>query len=128
MSKKTILLTLLFLGIIVLVIVVYRFTDPIDAVWMPKCFSYSCFGVRCPGCGTQRALHSLFMGDVKGAFMYNPLLVVSVPYFVCVLFLEIKSVRKRYPRIHHALLGQRAIWVLLAILLIYTLVRNYFEF
>lgn len=122
------MLSLLSFCAAVIIFVIYRSTNPYDAQWMPKCLSYTWFGIRCPGCGTQRALHSLFAGDFKAAFLYNPLLILSVPYFVSVLLLDVKSVRKRYPKIHHLMLSQRAIWILLTVLLIYTLVRNYFEF
>lgn len=99
-----------------------------EAVWMPKCFSYTLFGVRCPGCGTQRALHSMLCGDFRSAFFFNPLLVLSVPYFMVALFLDLKRVKQKYPMLHNFVLGEKAIWVLIIVLFIYTLVRNYFDF
>ncbi|MEG0499640.1 MAG: DUF2752 domain-containing protein [Rikenellaceae bacterium] len=113
---------------IVVIYITYSCVDPLDAAWMPKCFTYQWFGIRCPGCGTQRALHSLLSGDLKAAFFYNPLMVLSVPYLLMAIVLDSKSIRAKHPKLHQLFLGERAIWLLLAVLLIYTIVRNYFEF
>lgn len=128
MSRKVAFLSLLVLGIGVFVYFIYSKINPVDAVWMPKCFSYTLFGIQCPGCGTQRALHSLFCGDFRAAFFFNPLLLLSVPYFLMVVLLESKHIKQKFPRLHHLLLGERAIWILILVLFIYTVLRNYFEF
>ena len=38
--------------------------------------------IKCPGCGSQRAIHSLLNLDIKSAFGYNPLLVCTLPYII----------------------------------------------
>lgn len=95
---------------------------------MPKCLSYTLFGVKCPGCGTQRALHALFCGNFIEAISFNPLLVLSIPYMGAVILLEMKSVKAKHPKLHQTLLGEKAIWILLTLLVIYTLLRNIFDF
>lgn len=123
-----VILSLLIIFIIVILYVIYSSVDPLDAAWMPKCYTYQWFGVRCPGCGTQRALHALLCGEVKTAFMYNPLLVVSLPYLITILIVDSKSIKEKHPKLHNLYLGEKAIWILLSVLIIYTIVRNYFEF
>src|SRR5690554_3787295 len=39
-------------------------------------------GFYCPGCGSQRAIHLLFHGDIIGAFRFNPLMVLTIPIMV----------------------------------------------
>lgn len=114
--------------LLIIVGLVYYFVDPLSAEWMPKCFSKTIFGISCPGCGTQRAIHSVLKGDIVAAFFYNPLLILSVPYFLLIGVLDIKSIRVRHPKLHNAILGQKSIWIMVSILLIYTIARNYFDF
>lgn len=128
LKNKKIITSLLLLTTVVVVYVIYKSVDPLESAFMPKCFSYTLFGIKCPGCGTQRALHSLFCGDLVNAIRFNPLLILSVPYIIVVSLLEINSVKTKYPKLHKALLGERAIWILLILLAIYTIVRNFFDF
>lgn len=56
-------------------------------------------GIPCPGCGSTRAIISLFHGDVGQALWYNPMAVVLLVLFV---FIAVYSVfdwilRKREP-------------------------------
>ena len=104
-------------------IALYRNVDPIDSYYMPKCLSYTVFGIRCPGCGTQRAIHSILTGDFKAALQFNPIL-----YITTTIILDIKSVKAKHPKLHNLFLGEKTIWVLLCILLIYTILRNIFAF
>jgi hypothetical protein len=38
---------------------------------LPACPFYAMTGLWCPGCGLTRAAHSLFRGDLAGAFGFN---------------------------------------------------------
>lgn len=49
-----------------------------------NCIFKKLFGITCPGCGMTRAYLSLFKGDIKSAFEFNPMFW-SVP----ILFLAI---------------------------------------
>ena len=65
--------------------VAYSLLDPME-VWMPKCPFHWLTGWECPACGLQRALHSLLRGEILAAWSYNPFLILSVPYFLAVVF------------------------------------------
>jgi len=39
----------------------------------PQCFFREISGFPCPTCGITRGARSLFLGDIAGAWMYNPL-------------------------------------------------------
>ena len=61
------------------------FINPIDYVWMPKCPVKMIFGIDCPGCGFQRAVHALLHGRIIEAVGYNLFLVVALPYLMIIL-------------------------------------------
>lgn len=52
--------------------------DPTSPTWPLRCPSFALLGIFCPGCGSQRAVHSLLHGEFGAAFAYNPLLVLMV--------------------------------------------------
>lgn len=53
-----------------------RWGDPTSPSWPLRCPSLAVFGLFCPGCGSQRAVHSLLHGEFGAAVAYNPLLVL----------------------------------------------------
>ena len=79
-------------------IFLYSAFDPADSVFWPKCPFYLLTGLECPGCGSQRAIHSLLNGDPVSAMHYNLLLVLAIPYLLlyAVLVITLK-VRNRIP-------------------------------
>ena len=125
--KKYIIAIGLIIGAILFVLL-YKNVDPIDACYMPKCLSYTIFGIRCPGCGTQRAIHAILAGDFKAALQFNPLIFASMLYIITTVILDMKSVKAKHPKLHNLFLGQKAISILLCVLLIYTILRNIFAF
>ncbi|MBR3116474.1 MAG: DUF2752 domain-containing protein [Bacilli bacterium] len=92
-----------------------------------KCFYLELFNVYCPGCGTTRMIKSIIELDFYQAFRYNPLVfILSIIGFI---YFVINSVRyisnKKLIKI-----PLKVIYVLLAILIIYGVLRNIpgFEF
>lgn len=57
----------------------YTFDPSTAAVFLPCPFK-TITGLRCPGCGAQRAVHDLLHGHVGHAFRHNPLVVIGLPY------------------------------------------------
>jgi len=52
--------------------------DPTSATWPLRCPSLALLGIFCPGCGSQRAIHSLLHGELGAAVSYNPLVVLML--------------------------------------------------
>ncbi len=71
---------LLFFGAVTIVIIIYYAFNPLQSRFFPKCVFHAVTGYECPGCGTQRAIHSLLHGQLLNAIKYNLLFVVSLPY------------------------------------------------
>lgn len=43
------------------------------------CPFHAITGLRCPGCGSQRALHALLHGDLSTTFKMNALWILAIP-------------------------------------------------
>ena len=52
-------------------LMIYYWFDPSEIELFPKCPFYMLTGLKCPGCGSQRAIHSLLHLDFIGAIRYN---------------------------------------------------------
>ena len=64
-------------------VILYRY-NPSQYVLMPKCPFKLLTGLNCPGCGIQRAVHSLLHGHFIDAVKYNLFLVYAGPYAIFV--------------------------------------------
>lgn len=104
--------------------VVYYVADPSRSSFFPRCNFLLLTGYKCPGCGSQRFVHALLHGDVAAALRYNALLFVAIPWIIVWLYAELR--RTRYPRLYARLFSPVAIWISLAVVLLWWLLRNIF--
>lgn len=81
-------------------------------------------GLDCPGCGSQRAIHALLHGDFSKAFIFNPLLIFSIPYLAVGILFEWFSFKYRYPKIRNLLFGKNAILIVASIIISFFILRN----
>lgn len=118
---------LLVLGLALLLVlgIIYYAVDPASSDAFPQCVFLSLTGYKCPGCGGQRAVHALLNGDVAGAFRYNALLMIAVPWIALCLFVE--SRRTRNPRLYARLNPERLMLILLALMILWWVLRNIFD-
>lgn len=80
--KKIGLILIILLGIILF------FIDPEYSAFIPKCPFRWFTGLDCPACGSQRAIHQLLHLNIKGAFGYNPFLILSIPYLIALVITQ----------------------------------------
>ena len=119
-------LLLVVAGLVMLVLgFIYYALDPSTSDAFPRCSFLSLTGYKCPGCGSQRAVHALLNGDVAGAFRYNALLMIAVPWMGLCLFAE--SRRTRNPRLYARLNPELLMSLFLALTLLWWLLRNIFD-
>ena len=90
---------------------------------MPRCPFKWVTGLDCPGCGSQRALHSLLHGHPMDAWGYNLILPPVVIYLMALVLLPLWGDR-RAERIHAALTSPAAIWSLLGVVMAWWVLRN----
>ena len=114
--------------VIVLLLVfgfIYYAIDPATSTAFPRCTFLTLTGYKCPGCGSQRAIHALLNGDIKGALGYNAMLIVAIPWIALCLFAE--GQRTRRPRLYERLNAPLLIWLFLVAVLAWWLLRNIFN-
>ncbi|HEY0091051.1 MAG TPA: DUF2752 domain-containing protein, partial [Flavobacterium sp.] len=49
---------------------------------MLPCLNKAIFGIECPGCGIQRAISLIFMGDFTSAFQMFPAIYTTLLFFI----------------------------------------------
>lgn len=109
----------------VTLIIIYGTFNP-ESKFFPKCIFYVVTGWKCPGCGTQRAIHSLLIGDFSAALGYNAMMIFFLPV-IAILWVA-ALVRLRYPRFYNAVNSRPIILATLFIVVGWGILRNIFDF
>ena len=79
-------------------------------------------GLLCPGCGALRALHQLLHGHLAAAFRFNPVLIVSLPFWCWFGARLVRQQALRQPLSLRVRAGW--LWAVLAAVLVVSLLRN----
>jgi hypothetical protein len=115
----------LFLFPVLLVVgMVYYFNNPAESWFFLKCPVNYVTGLSCPGCGSQRAIHELLHLNFKQAFAYNPLLIAAIPYTALGIAFNTETLKTRYPKTRKFFYGQRALYVVLVVVILFFILRN----
>lgn len=113
---------LVIAAVFVLGVVLYYTFDPSESVFFPKCPFFWLTGFKCPGCGSQRAIHQLLTLHIKEAIKYNAFMVFSIPLL---LFLVIADVcKEKHPRLYTISRSPLLSWTILATVLLWWVLRN----
>ncbi len=115
------------IGVVVLLIVlgtIYFVFNPSKTALFPQCPFLLLTGFRCPGCGSQRAIHSLLHLDVVQAFSYNALLVSSIPIIVILIYAEM--IRTKKPQLYRKIHRPMFIWIYFGVVVAWGIGRNVF--
>ena len=120
MARKTAYIT--GIAVLLLFLIVYGVFDPSETAIFPKCPFFLLTGLKCPGCGSQRAIHQLLTLHLGEAFRYNAFMVLAIPLILFLLAAEV--FRERWPRL--AVLGSSPVlsWTIVAAVLLWWLLRN----
>lgn len=102
---------------------VYYTMNPLSSPLFPKCPFLMWTGWKCPGCGSQRAIHALLHGDVPAAWGYNALLVVSIPILFILLYAE--GIRIKRPSLYMHIHRPIFIWIYFLVVIVWWLCRNW---
>ena len=112
-------------SIVIIAGLIYFFFNPANNIFFPKCPFYWLTGLKCPGCGSQRAIHSLLHLDLETAFKYNALLVSSLPIIIILGYIELK--RGRYPNLYLKIHNTKFIWGYFIATISWWISRNVFN-
>jgi hypothetical protein len=65
--------------------VLFFIIDPADCKIFPRCYFHLLTGYYCPGCGSQRAIHSLlhldFYGVIRNNFLFIPAALIIIYHY-----------------------------------------------
>lgn len=114
-----------FGGIIALLAGIYYIFDPTHLALFPKCPFLLLTGLKCPGCGSQRAIHSLLHLNFITAFQQNMLLVSSLPLVILLIYCEIR--RKSAPHLYVHIHNVKGMYVYLGVVITWWIVRNVYD-
>lgn len=101
----------------------YTFDPEIQPLF-PKCPFLLATGYECPGCGSQRAVHSLLHLKIVSAFRQNGFVVLTLPYIFFGVYLEYGGGKKRFPGIDKMFYGKWAAVILLTLIFFFWIGRN----
>lgn len=124
MSVRRIIILVLAVLAIICAASIYFFYDPSQSSLFPRCIFYSLTDLKCPGCGSQRAIHALLHADCATAWRYNAALVASLPIIALYLFAELT--RNRHIRLYRTLNSPTAVWAVLILVIFWWIMRNIF--
>ncbi|RZK35503.1 MAG: DUF2752 domain-containing protein [Pedobacter sp.] len=114
------------LGLIVCIalsLIYYNF-NPEKYNFFPECPFHKFLHLDCPGCGSQRAVHSLLHGNIIQAADYNLLLVISLPILIVHLICQLLTYftnRNHNLKIWYNTLVPKIIFI---IVIVFWIVRN----
>ena len=112
-------LLIIFTGLAILFFVL----NPTEHEIFPRCVFNSVTGYYCPGCGSQRAIHSLlhlnFAGVVGNNFLFLPAVLLLI-YHYSFVFLN-KKFSWKLPNIFYF---KSTPWIILAIIILFWILRN----
>lgn len=117
-SKHKIILWIIGLSCL---LVFYYIFDPTYNRWALKCPFWMITGYYCPGCGSQRAIHSLLNGNIIEGIRYNYLLVPSLAYVILL------TIAPNQGRMVNLLTSETACWIIFAVIMGWWLFRNIIE-
>ena len=90
----------------------------------PRCPFLLITGYQCPGCGSQRALHSLLHGNIGAAFKQNVFMVLSIPYVFLGIYLQYFGGKQRHPQLESIFYGRWSAIIVLCLIIGYWILRN----
>ncbi|MDR3285990.1 MAG: DUF2752 domain-containing protein [Prevotellaceae bacterium] len=82
-------------------------------------------GLKCPGCGSQRAIHYILNFDVLNALKENIILVAFIPYLLVSVTVDlINKLIGKLSKLRKLLLGKKAICIIFSIIISFWILRN----
>ena len=127
-SIKTVLYAVCIITGLIAGFVIYFNYNPVESVLFPKCPFLLLTGLKCPGCGSQRAIHALLHLDLYSAFRHNALLLFSIPYIILLVVVKIVCFFSPDSTFPAKIQSASIIWGFFAIVLLFWITRNIWDF
>lgn len=104
---------------------IYMRFNPAESSWFPKCPFLQLTGLKCPGCGSQRAIHSLLNLRILDAIKYNFMVVAAIP--ILALYAYDWLSHKKHIRLHNFLNSYRFVIATGIFIILWWIFRNIFN-
>lgn len=114
----------IFVVLLIVVAVFYFSINPATSKYLPRCVFLVITGYKCPGCGSQRVIHSLLHGNFIDALRYNAFFVAAIP--VIALYVINDYTRLIPKKVGEVITHHYAIAALGAIVILWWVLRNVF--
>lgn len=124
MNRKT--QTVLLVAVAVAAVVVYYVFNPAEAGFFPRCPIRMLTGLKCPGCGSQRALHQLLHLHFAEALRCNAMFVVAVPLAGVMWIAD--AYKSKLPTLYRFSQNASLAWVVAIAFALWWVLRNVFNF
>jgi hypothetical protein len=111
-------------GLLAAIGLVYFLVNPASSSIFPQCPFFVLTGYQCPGCGSQRATHSLLHGDLESAMHYNALFVFAIPYLLLTIYFYLFGGKDRHPEFFRVMTSQTTYYIWLIAALLFFVLRN----
>ena len=103
--------------------VLFYFLNPVEHQIFPKCAFHSLTGYHCPGCGSQRAIHSLlhlnFKGVVSNNFLFLPAVLLVLYHYVHPVLNN--TFNWKLPNVFYS---RRFPWIIFVVVILFWILRN----
>jgi len=122
-GKLPLVLKIVLLAVIAGIIALFFLVSPEKKGIYPECVFHSLTGYYCPGCGSQRALHSLLHLDFKGVVSNN---ILFLPGLVVMCYgIAIPEINRRFNKNYKNFLYNKwtPLWIFVIIIL-FAVLRN----
>jgi Protein of unknown function (DUF2752) len=111
----------------VTLLIVFYFINPATNLF-PRCPLLVLTGLKCAGCGSQRAIFCILHGQWRQAFFFNPLIVISLPYIIIGVLHQYTGLINHHHPFIKTIFGSTAIKIIATIFIGYFIARNVFNF
>ena len=114
------------LGLLIVILglaVLFFVLDPAKHNFFPRCLFNSLTGYYCPGCGSQRAVHSLLHLDFAGVISYN---FLFIPAFLLIFYHYSRPVINRIfkMKLPNIFYYKKTPWIIFGVVILFWILRN----
>ena len=117
---------ILNIGLLISIIglaVLFYVLNPSEHQIFPRCLFNSITGYYCPGCGSQRAIHSLLHFDLAGVVSYN---FLFIPGFLLIFYHYSHPVLNRLLnwKLPNIFYFKSTPWIIFGVIILFWILRN----
>ncbi|RRD00827.1 DUF2752 domain-containing protein [Prevotella sp. OH937_COT-195] len=109
-------------AVLIALAAVYFFFDPNTDILFPKCAFHVITGWKCPGCGSQRALHAMLHGNIYTALKHNLWIPFAITYMI--LIITAKLLGKHGKRLNDFLTNKYLFVIFIIFTILWCVLRN----